>query len=119
VGNLALITISGIAIPTPTEYEIGVMDISKAERNANGTMIIERITTKKKISIKYAVLWGHELASILKAITPTFYDVTYLDPVTNTYRTSSFYCGDRNMGMIHIYDGEPRYKDLAFDLIER
>lgn len=116
---MALITIGGIAIPTPTEYSIGVMDISKAERNANGTMIIERITTKKKITIKYAYLLGHEVSSILEAITPTYYNVTYLDPVTNTYRTSSFYCGDRNMGMIHIHDGEPRYKDLAFDLIER
>jgi hypothetical protein len=119
VGNLALLTIGGVAMPTPTEYSVGVMDISKAERNANGTMIIERITTKKKISIKYSYLLGSELRTILTAITPTFYNVTYLDPVLNDYKTSSFYCGDRNMGIIDFQNGIPRYKDLTFDLIER
>jgi hypothetical protein len=119
VDKLALITIGGVAIPTPTEYTIGVMDISKAERNANGNMIIERITTKRKISISYAFLTASSLKTILTAISPTFYNVTYLDPVNNTFVTSSFYAGDRNMGMIDFQDGVARYKDVSFDLVER
>jgi hypothetical protein len=119
VGKLTLISIGGVDLPTPSDYEVGIMDISKAERNANGTMIIERIATKRKIALKYAYLSATDLASVLTAIAPTFYNVTYLDPQTNSYRTASFYCGDRNAGMIDFVNGVPRYKDVAFDLIER
>jgi hypothetical protein len=116
---MALISIGGVALPTPSSFSVGVMDLSKAERNANGSMIIERIATKKKLSFSYAFLSATDLAVILKAIAPTFYNVTYLDPVDNTFKTASFYCGDRGVGMIDYIDNVPRYKDLSFDLIER
>jgi hypothetical protein len=119
VGNVALISISGVALPTPTEVSFGVYDISKAERNANGTMLIERITTKKKISCTYSFVTREQLSTILKLVEPVFWNVTYIDPVTNTTVTGSFYCGDRNLGMVDFIDGVPRYKDLSFELIER
>lgn len=116
---MALVSIGGVALPTPSDFEVGIMDISKAERNANGTMIIERIATKRKLSLRYAYLSAADLATVLSKIAPTFYDVTYLDPQTNTYLTASFYCGDRNAGMIDFVNNVPRYKDVAFELIER
>ena len=45
---MALISVSGVALPTPSEFQVGYMDGQKAERNANGTMIIEKIATKEK-----------------------------------------------------------------------
>jgi uncharacterized protein DUF6711 len=119
VNNLPLLSINNVALPTPSDYSIGVMDLSKAERNSNGLMLIERIATKRKIQVKYNYLDGPALASLLVQISPTYFDVTYLNPTTNSYTTSSFYCGDRNVGMISFVNGQPRYKDLAFDLIER
>lgn len=116
---MALITINGVNVPTPSDIQIGIMDISNAQRNANGLMIIERIATKKKISISYTYLSATDLSNILNAVKAVFYNVTYLDPVTNTYVTGSFYSGDRNLGMIDFQNGVPRYKDLKFDLIER
>lgn len=116
---MALITINGVDLPTPSDYSVGIMDISKAERNARGRMIIERITTKRKIEISYAYLNASELSNILQSVSPVFYDVTYLDPQTGSYRTASFYCGDRNVGMLDFTDGVARYKDVKFDLVER
>lgn len=116
---MALINIGGVDLPTPTDFEVGIMDISKAERNANGTMIIERVTTKRKLALKYSYLTASELASVLNLVAPTFFNVTYLDPQTNSNRTASFYCGDRSVGMIDFIDSVPRYKDVSFDLIER
>jgi hypothetical protein len=116
---MALLKINGVDLPTPSEYNIGKMDISKAERNANGTMIIERITTKTKIAVSYTFLSAADMSTVLQLIEPVFWDVTYVDPVRNQTVTSSFYVGDRNMGMIDFIDGVPRYKDLSFDLIER
>ena len=95
------------------------MDISKAERNANGTMIIERVTTKRKLFLTYSYVTESDAATILKQIAPTFYTVTYLDPQTRSMKTGSFYCGDRNIGMVDYINGIPRYKDLTFNLIER
>jgi hypothetical protein len=119
VGILALLTIGGKAMPTPTEYSVGIADISKAQRNANGTMIIERITSKKTIKVSYSFITSADLKTVLGAVAPTYYNVTYLDPSLDAYVTSSFYCGDRNIGMMDYIDGVARYKDFSFDLIER
>lgn len=116
---MALLTIGGQVMPTPTDITVGVMDISKAERNSNGFLIIERVTTKKQLGITYAYCTANDLKTILNAISPTFYNVTYLDPVSNTFKTTSMYCGDRSMGMVSFIDNVPVYKDVTFSLIER
>ena len=116
---MAFLEINGVAIPTPSEFSVGVMDISKAERNANGNLIIERINTKRKLSIKYAYLTAGNLSIVLKAVSATFFNVKYVDPVDNIQKTSSFYCGDRSVGMIDFTNNIPRYKEFGFDLIER
>lgn len=116
---MALLSIGGVAIPTPSELNLGVMDLSKAERNANGFMVIERIATKQKLELKYNFLMGPDLQSLLNKLSPTFYDVTYLDPTTNAFVTKSMYCGDRSVGMVDYINNVPRYSDLTFSLIER
>lgn len=116
---MALISIGGVALPTPTEFQVGYQDISKAERNAKGDMIIERIATKRKLFFTYAYLTSGELALILQKIAPAYYNVSYVDPQTNGFKTGSFYCGDRNVGFVDYINGIPRYKELTFNLIER
>jgi hypothetical protein len=116
---MALISINGVALPTPSEFQVGIMDISKAERNANGNMIIERITTKRKLTIQYTYLSSTDASTVLNSIAPTYYNVTYLDPQTKSMKTGSFYCGDRTLGMIDYINGVPRYRDINFSLIER
>lgn len=115
---MAILTIGGATMPSPTELTLSYMDLSKADRNANGRMIIERIATKRKLAITYAFITAADLSKVLNAISPTYYSVTFLDAKTNSMTTGSFYCGDRNLGMIMWNDGSPYYKDFAFDLIE-
>lgn len=116
---MALVSINGVDIPTPTDFQVGIQDISKAERNANGKMIIERVATKRKLFFTYSFLTESEAATLLKAIASTFFNVTYINPQTNSKETGSFYCGDRNLGMVDYRNGIARYKDLTFNLIER
>lgn len=116
---MALIKVGGTALPDPAELSVGVMDISKAERNANGFMMIERIATKRKLELKYAYVTDTELKTILQALSPAFFTVEYIDPIANSVQASSFYCGDRNVGYVDYRNGIPRYKDLTFNLIER
>lgn len=113
-----MIAISGTELPSPSTYTPGVMDISKAARNANGTMIIERIATKRKISLAWANVSAEDASTILTLVSPVSFSVDYLDPETNTIKTGTFYCGDRGADGVVYKDGKMTYKDLKFDIIE-
>ena len=115
---MALISVSGVALPTPSEFQVGYMMVSKAERNANGTMIIEKIAEKRKLFLTYAYVSESDASLILKAVAPTTYTVVYMDPQTRSMKSGSFYCGDRNLGMIDYINGKARFKELTFNLIE-
>lgn len=115
---MTLINVGGNDLLTPSDFEVGIQDISNAQRNANGLMIIERIATKRTLTISYAYLDQVTLSNILSWISPVSFTVTYMDPQTNSMRTSQFYCGDRSLGMIDYINGVPRYQNLKFELIE-
>lgn len=114
-----MIKIDGKEIPTPSDYSIGIQDISKAERNARGDMIIERITTKRKIELGWKYLSKSNLQLLMNAVSPVFFQVEYLDPQTNSRQTGTFYSGDRNVGALDYIDGDIRWKDIKFNVVER
>ena len=113
-----MISINGVQISTPSTFQIGIQDISKAERNANGNMIIERITTKRKLELSYNYLSATDIATLLTAISGTTFTVTYPDAQTGLNRTGTFYCGDRTAGAIDYQGSVMRYKDIKFSLVE-
>lgn len=113
-----MIKINSVTISTPSSFSIGIMDISKAERNANGTMIIERIATKRKLELNYAYLSQADMATLLTAISGVTFTVEYPDAQTGASRTGTFYSGDRNAGAIDYKSGIMRYKDLKVSLVE-
>lgn len=114
-----MIKVNGVDIPTPSDYSVSIMDISKAERNANGTMIMERIATKRKLELMWKYLSQGDLAKVLTAVSPVFFTVEYLDPQTNSRRTGTFYAGDRTTGAMDYQNGKIRWKDIKFNLVER
>jgi hypothetical protein len=116
---MALITIGGVNLPTPTEYQVGIMDLSKAERNVRGEMIIERIATKRKIELGWSYLTGAQYSQILNAVDPVFFSVTYFDPKSNGTKTGTFYCGDRQAPMMWFKNNVASWKDVKFSLIEK
>lgn len=116
---MALITINGVELPAPSKYDIGIMDINKAERNAKGTMIIERITSKRKIQLSWKYLAKEELQQLYNLVKDTYFDVEYIDPQEGGIKTGTFYAGDRNVGAMDYIDGEIRWKDIKFNIVER
>lgn len=114
-----MIKINGVVIPTPSDYSVGIQDISKAERNANGTMIIERIATKRKIELGWKHLDKSDLAKVMSLVSPVFFQVEYLDPQDNRKKTGTFYAGDRNMGALDYINGNIRWRDIKFNVVER
>jgi hypothetical protein len=116
---VAIFKIDGVDMPSPSDLSMGIQDISKAERNARGTIIIERIATKDKIELQWNYLTAAQLAILLNAVAPVFFTVTYTNPRSGDLRTATFYAGDRTMGYIDFQNGVPRYKDIKFNVIER
>lgn len=114
-----MIKINGVDLPAPSDYIVTIQDLSKAERNANGTMIIERIATKRKLELSWKYLSKEQLSTVFNLVSPVFFTVNYIDPQTNGIKTGTFYCGDRSAGALDFIDGKIRYKDIKFSLVER
>lgn len=116
---MALISINGVELPTPSSYQVGIQDINKAQRNARGTMIIERIATKHKIELSWKHLENDQLQQLLNLIKDTFFQVSYLDPQTATVVEGTFYSGDRKVPAMDYMNGQIRWKDIKFNIVER
>jgi hypothetical protein len=114
-----LISIDGVSIPTPSELNVSIQDLSKAERMASGLMVIERIATKRKLEMSWNYLSKGNLSTILTAVSPVFFEVEYIDPESNETSTGTFYAGDRKAGALDYKNGVIRYKDISFNIIER
>lgn len=115
---MSMISINGVAIATPASFDVTIADISKAQRNSLGTMLIERIATKRTIAISYLYLTQVQCASILSSVSGTTFSLAYPDPQTGVNRTANFYCGDRSLGAVSFQGGVMCYKDVKFTLIE-
>jgi len=113
-----MISVNGVQISTPSSFQIGITDLSKTERNANGGLIIEVIATKRTLELSYSYLSSTALSTILTAISASTFSVTYPDAQTGADRISTFYCSDKNAGAIDYQNNIMRYKDVKFNLIE-
>jgi len=113
-----IIKISGITLPAPTKYDVGIMDISKATRNTLGNMNIEVIATKRKIELDLSMLDSNEVSQVLRLVSSTPFSVDYQDPQDNAMRTGMFYTGDRKTSGLSFVKGKMEWKSLTFNIIE-
>jgi hypothetical protein len=117
---MALLKINGADMPSPSEMSVGIQDIHKdPQRNANGRIIMERIATKAKIELSWNYLTPSQLSQLLTAVSALFFEVTYTNPVTNTERTATFYKGDVTAPIMDYINGNLRWKDIKFNVIEQ
>lgn len=114
-----MIEINNIPIPSPSSLKVGIMDISNAERNAQGEMLIDRVATKRKLDLNWRFLEPYELSNLLKLVGNVYFFVKYPDPQTGDLQIRTFYCGDRNIGMYQYQDGKPVWVDVSFNFIEK
>lgn len=114
-----MIKINTVQIISPTSYMASINDISKAERNANGEMVIERVATKRKLELAWNYLTQVQLSTLLGMVSGVFFTVEYPDPQDGALKTGTFYAGDRSAGAIDYQNGVVRWKDIKFNLIEK
>lgn len=114
-----ILKIGGTFVTDPSKMTVNIMDISNAERNANGTMMIDRVTTKRKISLEWPHLENAPMSAILTAVSPVFFSVEYPDPQLGTRTTKTFYVGDRTSPVYNLSSGMTPWEGLKLDLVEK
>lgn len=107
-------------IPDPSSLQWGLQDVSdpNAGRSLDGKMHPNKITQKRKLELTWNGVDFATTSEILQAVQPETFSVTYLDALTNTTQTRTFYVGDRT-APVHSYAvGYRWYTTVSFNLIE-
>lgn len=116
-----MLKINNVEIAAPKSYQPSLNDIDgETNRNANGDMVRDRITTKRKLEMEWGPLSQQEISILLKAVSSEFFECTFLDPMDGLI-TKTMYVGDRT-APAYVYDsesGEMKWKSLKMNFIEQ
>lgn len=95
------------------------VDGPNAGRDLTGDLIRDRRAIKIRFDVTCIPVTGAQLSSILTAIEPESYTLTYSDPTTNTVKTGRFYSNNFpvNFGVIKR-DGTEYWAGLTFPVIQ-
>lgn len=111
--------INGAAVVAPKSFQVGIQDVDgETGRNANGDMVRDRITTKRKLECEWGALSQSEASQILNAVSGVFFSVSYPDPIEGQ-TTKTFYVGDRTSPIYTFTNKFKPWSGLKFNLIER
>lgn len=70
---MAQLTINGVAVKPPKSFQVGIQDIDgETGRNANGDMVRDRITTKRKLNCEWGMMTQGEISQLLHAVSSEF-----------------------------------------------
>ncbi len=115
--------INNVTMPTPKLNGLTITRekiwSSNTGRAANGETIGDIVAIKYKIQISWPPLSREEVAVIDAAITPAFFPVTFLDPVTNAAKTIICYAGTPTYPVYSYYQGVKTYSGVNVNLVEK
>lgn len=115
-----LIKINGRYIPDPSSLQWGLQSVSRSDagRDQKGKMHVELQTRKRKLELSWSGIDFAAASEVLQAVNPETFSVTYLDALTNTTQTRTFYVGDRSAPVHSYVEGNRWYTTLSFNIIE-
>lgn len=115
-----MLKVNGTTIKTPSKLSVGIYDVSKnADRNAEGTILIDRVAVKRKLEMEWPAMTNSEISTLLSAVTAVFFSVTYPDPMTGANKTITCYVGDRTAPVHRMISNVPMWEGLKMNFIEQ
>jgi hypothetical protein len=113
-----VLTLAGDTIKQPTDFTIEKYYLSKAGRVANGTMMIDKIASKRKFLFSYEAIRGDDLDTIMDILEgdDVFFTLTYKE--NDVAKSASVYVGGTSQKQFRT-DGYWVWTELTFNLIER
>ena len=117
---MAMLTVDGKEIRTPSIFQWGLQDVSASEsgRTDDTEMHKNRVGQKRTISLQWNGLTWQQTAEILQAFNPEYIEVKYPDMMSGEYETRKFYVGDRTAPVKIWFAGKKIMESLSFDIIE-
>ena len=117
---MAMITVDGVDVKTPSSFTWGLQDISASESGRTDDTIMHknRVGQKRKISLQWNGTDRETTAKILQAFNPEYISVTYPDAMSGVDETRRFYVGDRTAPYKCWWAGNHRMESVSFDIIE-
>lgn len=111
--------IGGILVPPPFTVNFTISDVSapNAGRTESAYMNKNRIGQALALDLQWEKMEAETLSRLLILFDEEYFDVTYLDPKYNTYKTREFYAGDRKCGLYSAALG--LYQNVSVSLITR
>lgn len=117
------LVINGVQMPNLKESGLTITKekiwSSNTGRGASGYLIGDIVAIKYKLVCEWPALTRAETAQIDAAISPKFFNVTFLDPGSNTFITRAMYAGTPSYPVYTYKDGMKTYAGVKVDLIER
>ena len=120
---MAFLAINGHALPSPKrDVATIVTTLVDSGRDASGVVVGQKIGRDQyKIdALEWPYLTAAEWSYILSLMTDFFFNLTFVDPVTNSLRTIRAYCGDRRAEPYKLdSNGIPtHYRNCKVNLID-
>ena len=118
---MAFITISGKEFnPASCTFEIETLDTENSGRSLNGLMYRDVITTKISLQLQWNTISVAEMSSLLTALSSTFFEVRYFNPIQGDWTTDTFYCGNRTVPVYSCINNQIVYDSgFSVNLIQR
>lgn len=112
-------TVGGVAVTCPSSFQWKLEDIcaSDSGRTLDTAMQKRRIGQIVSIDLEWHNITTAQASAILKAFNMEYIDVSYLDPKTGGFRTSTFYVGDRSAPLYN--SNMDLWTNVSFTLTER
>lgn len=114
-----MLIINNVNVKPPKSFQVGIADIdSNTGRNANGTIVRDRISVKRKLECEWGMLTQNEIQELLNAVAPVFFNIQYMDPQLGlTIKT--FYVGDRTSPAYSFNEKLKPWSGLKMNFIEK
>lgn len=119
---MSLLKIGTTDLPAPTVLQPGIQDLDSEDgtgRNQSGAMFRDRIAVKRTIHCEWGVLSRADMATLLTAMSPPSFLLTYPDPQEGYLKTITAYVGDRTPAICSVIsDTDWLWAGLAVDFVE-
>lgn len=118
---MAFITIGGKEFnPSSCTFEIETLDTENSGRSLDGLMYRDVITTKISLQLQWNSIGVAEMSSLLTALSSTFFEVRYFNPIQGDWTTDTFYCGNRTVPVYSCINNQIVYDSgFSVNLIQR
>lgn len=121
---MEILKINGNVVCNPSALQWQEANIDSDEgtgRNQQGDMFIDRIGSKRKVSVSFPPMDDESMSKLLNAIEDTFFDIEYPDPKLGKRNTIKVYINDKTVP-IYGFDKDKKmwlWQGVSLEMVER